>query len=168
MTHPGDPSTWPRAELDPVRRVRVLAATVPGLCVVERVIPAPFSDVWDIASDLERELPGLGGGFVTSLRIIEHDGDHIVARVDGPFGIRDTFAITLRPGWCWMEGRVLAAAMAASPLDEGTGFAWATRLKIPGGRFASRPPTYAVRRTLERLETRVLARAAKDTIISRE
>lgn len=158
MTASGDRSEWPRAELDPVRRLHVLDATMAGLHVVERLIPAPFADVWHVASDIERELPRLGGGFVTALRITERDGERIVARVEGPFGIRDTFAITLRPGWCWMEGRLLSAAMAAAEADGGTRFAWATRLKVPGGRFASPASSYALRRTLERLETRVLAR----------
>ena len=50
---------WPVAELDPVRRMRVVAASTPGVGYAEKLIPAPFDAVWDTASDLERELPRL-------------------------------------------------------------------------------------------------------------
>src|SRR5262249_24491983 len=55
---------WPVAELDPVRRMRVIAAATPGVAYAEKLIPAPFSAVWDAASDLEHELPRM----VTDLR----------------------------------------------------------------------------------------------------
>ena len=45
------------ADLDPVRRMRVLAAATPGVAYAEKLIPAPFSAVWEAASDLEHELP---------------------------------------------------------------------------------------------------------------
>jgi hypothetical protein len=48
---------WPVAELDPVRRMRVIAAATPGVAYAEKLIPAPFSAVWETASDLEHELP---------------------------------------------------------------------------------------------------------------
>jgi len=48
---------WPVAELDPVRRMRVLAAASPGVAYAEKLIPAPFSAVWEAASHLERESP---------------------------------------------------------------------------------------------------------------
>ncbi len=156
MTHTNERHSWPVAELDPVRRLRVLASTIPGLCLVERTIPAPFDDVWSMASDLEYELPRLGGHFVGDFRITQRNGDRIIARVYGPLGIRDDFAITLRPGWCWMEGHVLSAAMAASVTPDGTLFAWAARLKLPGGRLLTPLSARSLRRTLERLEAHVL------------
>ena len=48
---------WPVAELDPVRRMRVIAAATPGVAYAETLIPAPFNTVWELASDLEHELP---------------------------------------------------------------------------------------------------------------
>ncbi len=48
---------WPVAELDPVRRLRVIAAATPGVIYAEQHIPAPFGEVWAVASDLKNELP---------------------------------------------------------------------------------------------------------------
>lgn len=148
---------WPVAELDPIRRLRVLAAATPGMTVVERVIDASFNEVWSIASDIERELPRLGGGFVTALRIIERDGERLRADVHGPMGIRDEFAIVLRPGWCWMEGRVLSAAMAARSEGTATRFGWCANVRLPGGRLLRPLATHSLDRTLVRLERHVLA-----------
>src|SRR5262249_29309378 len=49
--------TWPVADLDAIRRLRVLAAAAPGAFVAETVIDAPFEQVWAVAADLEHELP---------------------------------------------------------------------------------------------------------------
>ena len=62
---------WPVADLDPVRRLAVLAATVPGgAIVVEEVIDAPFERVWAVAGDLEHEFPLLVRN-VRSMRVVE-------------------------------------------------------------------------------------------------
>lgn len=152
-----NPLPWPVAELDPIRRLHVLAAVTPGLTVVERIIDVPFDDVWSIASDIERELPRLGGRYVRSLQIIDRDGERLRADVRGPLGIRDEFAIVLRPGWCWMEGHVLSAAMAAKAEGERTLFAWATNLHLPGGKLMRHFSTRSLHRTLARLERNVLS-----------
>ena len=47
--------SWPVAEIDSVRQLRVLAAAVPGIAIVERIIPLPFETVWSVASDLEND-----------------------------------------------------------------------------------------------------------------
>lgn len=164
---PTERDGWPIAEFDPVRRLRVLSATVPGLCLVERIIPASFEDVWNLVSDLEYELPRLGMQFVTDLRITYRDGDELIARVHGPLGIRDDFAITMRPGWCWMEGHALSAVMAATATPDGTLFAWATRMKIPGGRLFAPLSARTLRRTLATLEEHVLARGRSPGVPSR-
>jgi hypothetical protein len=145
-------SSWPVAELDPIRRLRVLTESVPQLTMTERMIPLEFDGLWQVASDLERTFPDLGGGYVTSLHVTERDGERLVADVRGRFGLRDTFTITLRPGWCWMEGRVLTAAMAARPEAGGTRFAWASQVKLPGGRLFKPVARISLHRTLERLE----------------
>jgi hypothetical protein len=143
---------WPDAELDPVRRLHVMAAGIPGLVVSERVIPIPVESLWAVASDLERSLASLSGHYVTSFRYISSDGERHEALVRGRLGIRDRFRIILRPGWCWMDGHVLCAGMAAVPHEDGTRFVWAAGVTVPGGR-ALRPlirPILA--RTLARLE----------------
>lgn len=116
-----------------------------------RVAPAGYSEV----VGTPRELPRLGGGFVTALRIIEREGERIRADVHGPMGIRDEFAIVLRPGWCWMEGRVLSAAMAARAEGEGTRFGWSANVRLPGGLLLRPLSSRALDRTLIRLEGHV-------------
>ena len=136
---------WPVAELDSVRRLRVLAAAA-GAVVVERIILAPVEDVWAMVSDLERELPRLGW-YVRSLRIVGATGDRLRLDVRGPLGVRDHFDAVLRPGWCWRQGRVLRVGMAATPIPEGTLFAAAAGLRLPGADVL-RP---ALRRSLVRV-----------------
>lgn len=122
--------SWPVAELDPVRRLRALTAALPGAVVVEQVIPAPFTAVWAIAGDLEREVPR--AWHVRSLRITHRDGERLEASVVGLAGMRDRFVGVLRPGWCWLQGRVLYIGMAATPVPGGTRFALAAGLRLPG------------------------------------
>ena len=73
---------WPVTELDPVRRMRVLAAATPGVAYAERLIPAPFSAVWEIAGDLEHELPHLLRD-VRSFEISSIRGERMTARARG-------------------------------------------------------------------------------------
>src|SRR5581483_4937693 len=49
--------SWPSVELDPVRRLRVLAAAIPGAAVAEAVLEAPFGPVWEAATDFENAVP---------------------------------------------------------------------------------------------------------------
>lgn len=119
------------AELDPVRRLRALTAGMPGAVVAEEVIPASFEAVWEIASDLENEVPR-SEWHVRSLSITRREGDRLEALVYGLGGLHDRFDIVLRPGWCWMQGSVLLAGMAATPVEDGTLFAFAAGLRFPG------------------------------------
>ncbi len=153
MNEPTNPS-WPVAELDPVRRLRVMAAAA-GAVVVERRIPAPFEVVWAMASDLERELPRLGW-YVHSLRVVHVSGDHLVLDVRGPMGVRDHFDAVLRPGWCWCQGRVLRVGMAATPLPGGgTLFAAAAGLRLPGAGVLRPALRRSLVRVLDRTERHV-------------
>ena len=125
-----DPSS-PPTRLDPVRRLYTLVAGIPGAVVVELVIPIPFETVWERISDLERSVPE-SEWHVRSLRLTQGDGDRLEADVRGLGGIRDRFAIVFRPGWCWMQGRVLCAGMAAVGVPGGTRVAWAAGVRLPG------------------------------------
>lgn len=147
-------SPWPVAELDPVRRLYALAAAIPGAVIAERIIPVPFETLWASINDLERAVPH-SEWHVRSLRITHADGDRLTADVRGQLGMRDTFAVVLRPGWCWMQGRVLYAGMAATPVPGGTRCAWAAGLRLPfAGAF--RPLVRrGVARSLRRLALRV-------------
>lgn len=51
--------SWPVVDLDPVRRLRVLAASVPGTAFAEGAIAVPFDQVWSVASDLADTLPAV-------------------------------------------------------------------------------------------------------------
>jgi hypothetical protein len=145
---------WPVADLDPVRRLRALAAGIPGAVVVEDVIPASFGAVWGIASDLENEVPR-SEWHVRSLRITRQEGDPLEALVYGLLGVHDRFAIVLRPGWCWMQGRLLLAGMAATPVEDGILFAFATGLRVPGSGALRPVLRRGAERSLRRLAQRV-------------
>ena len=149
------------AELDPVRRMRVLAAAIPGVAYAEKLIPAPFSAVWDAASDLEHQLPRM----ITDLRSFEITSaraERITARARGRLGQRASFDVVLRPGWCVMQSRFLIGGMAAAPEGESTRFAFLGGLRLPGIRLLDPMLRAAAQplalRPITRLENRLQAR----------
>jgi hypothetical protein len=111
-------STWPVATLDPVQRLRVMAAALPGTAVLERVINAPYDDVVAMWDDLETSIPALDP-VVRSVRVLSREGDrvHMVAKqVLLPVPVH--FEVELQPGWCWMQSRTYLVGMAAVPVDD--------------------------------------------------
>jgi hypothetical protein len=117
-------STWPTAQLDPVGRLRVLAAALPNGVLVERELAVPFERLWEYIADLERSVPQFDR---TVGRLTVHEraplaggsGERISAvagMLRGP-GIR--FDVRLEPGFCWMvqRQRLYVVGMAASPID---------------------------------------------------
>ena len=152
---------WPVADVDPVRRMRVLAAATPGAAYAEKLISAPFSAVWDAASDLEHELPRM----ITDLRsfeIISVRAERLTAQARGRLGQRARFDVVLRPGWCVMQSRFLTGGMAATPEGEDTRFAFFGGLRLPGIRLLDavlRPAAQPLAlRPIDRLEHRLRAR----------
>jgi len=152
---------WPVADVDPVRRMRVLAAATPGAAYAEKLIPAPFSAVWDAASDLEHELPRM----ITDLRSFEItsvQAGRLTAQARGRLGQRARFDVVLRPGWCVMQSRFLTGGMAATPEGEGTRFAFFGGLRLPGIRLLDavlRPAAKRLAlRPIDRLEHRLQGR----------
>lgn len=137
---------WPIAEFDSIRRLRVMAAALPGTSVVEAVIPAPFETVWAVASDLENELPRFILD-VRSVRIESRQGDRLGALIRGHSRLRAHFDVVLRPGWCWMESRFVIGAMAATPTPAGTRFALLGGLRLPR---ALQAPATVLAQPLER------------------
>jgi hypothetical protein len=136
---------WPVAELDPVRRMRVIAAATPGAAYAEKLIHAPFSAVWEAASDLERALPRM----VTDLRSFEITGalgERMTASARGRLGQRARFDVVLRPGWCVMQSRFLIGGMAAVPEGDVTRFAFLGGVRLPGMRLLDPVLRPAVRR----------------------
>jgi len=149
---------WPVADLDPVRRMRVLAAATPGVAYAEKLIPAPFEAVWEAASDLEHELPRM----ITDLRSFEITsarGERLTARARGRLGQHARFDVVLRPGWCVMQSRFIIGGMAAVPEGQATRFALLGGLRLPGIRLLDpllRPATQPLAlRPISRLEHRL-------------
>src|SRR5262249_1927312 len=130
---------WPVAELDPVRRMRVIASSTPGVGYAEKLIPAPFDAVWDAASDLERELPRLLTD-VRSFEITSARGERMTARARGWLGQRARFDVVLRPGWCVMQSRFLIGGVAAAPQGGGTPLAFLGGPPPPPPRPLHPPP----------------------------
>ena len=135
----------------------MLAAGFPGTVVRERLIPAPFATVWDQISDLERAVPA-SEWHVRSLRITEQRGDRLSADVQSVIGLHDQFAIVLRPGWCWMEGRLLVAGMAAVADPAGTRLAWAAGVRMPAAGLARPLLCRSLDRSLRRVATTMTPR----------
>jgi len=127
---------WPWADLDPIRRLQVMAAVLPGTVLASAVMPVPFDRVWAVASDLEVELPHLIRDFRTA-HITAADGDRLELRARGYLGQRARFDVVLRPGWCWMQSRFLLGGMAAAPHPDGTSFAFLGGIRLPGVRIVS-------------------------------
>lgn len=142
-------------ELDPVRRLRVLAAGVSGAAVTERVVDAPFGEVWALVSDFE----GGFGRFETDMRnvtVTEVDGERVELLARSRFGMRARLTGVHRPGWFWAQSRFLLIGIAAHPEGTGTRVALTGGIRIPG-RAALVP--FGVRRaargSLDRLEALV-------------
>jgi hypothetical protein len=125
-------SRWPTAELDPVRRLRILVSAMPQAAFRERILDAPFDGVWGVAGDLEHGTPQWKKD-VAALAILEQDDDRLSVEIRSHFGIRVHLQAVLRPGWCVMQGRLFAVGMAAAPERERTRFAHFEVLRSPGG-----------------------------------
>jgi hypothetical protein len=108
---------WPSVDLDPLMRLRILAATLPGVAMEERTLPVPFDDVWQFIADLERSVPAFDP-LVRSIQILERSasGENLRLRAwPSPF----SFRVELTEGLCLMHSPVFMVAMAAMPLGPG-------------------------------------------------
>jgi hypothetical protein len=104
---------WPQSDLDPVRRLRVLAAGLPHVALVEGVIDAPFERVWGLVGDVERGVPRFEQA-VRSVEIVQRRGDELELIVVHPLGVRVRFRAVLQRGWCVMGSRWGDVGMAAT------------------------------------------------------
>ncbi|MCP3760059.1 hypothetical protein [Streptomyces sp. TBY4] len=125
MTH--TPGHEREHAVDPVARLRIMAAAVPGARVVEAVLPAPLEAVWAVMSDLEGEF-GRFQPDMRTVRVLRTTGDRVEALARSKYGLRAHFHGVLRPGWCWLQSRFLIIGMAAAPTPDG-----ATRVALTGG-----------------------------------
>ena len=122
---------WPAAGLDPVRKLRVMAAATPGTELTEVIISAPPEQVWQVASDLPAEMPRLVRDF-HSVTVTPGAGERLVMHARGYLGQRARFDVLIRPGWCWMQSRFLLCGMAAAPDPSGTRFGFLGGIRAPG------------------------------------
>lgn len=101
--------TYP--DIDPVDRLTILAAALPGAAVAQRRIAAPFDAVWQVIADPEntpRYEPG-----VARVRVIEQRGELLRLLVQDAAGREDAMDARLRPGWCLMQSATVVIAFAA-------------------------------------------------------
>jgi hypothetical protein len=112
-----DRFAWPQASLDPVERMRVVAASLPYCAVRETVFDAGFDRVWDFIADLENSTPRFEGT-VSSVRILERDADRLRLRSRMIMGLSTEFDVVLRRGWCLMQARGGQIGMAARPEND--------------------------------------------------
>ncbi|MEU6063945.1 MULTISPECIES: hypothetical protein [Streptomyces] len=153
----------PVTELDPVRRLRVLAAGLNAVMYADAHLDLPFADVWAVASDLEVELPYL----LPMLRAFRTSpgapgaSARSSAWAYGPFGHRARFDIVLRPGWCLMQSGCVVRGMAAVPESAGTRFA-----VLGGLRRSWTTPAQRALRPLGKVRgRRMIARAEHRTVL---
>ncbi|MFI5797403.1 hypothetical protein [Streptomyces sp. NPDC051677] len=155
-------SGWPTADLDPLRRLRVLASTTKHPTYAERHFDVPFAELWSVASDLEHELPYIIPG-LRSFTVIASEGERLEGEAVSALGHRERFEVVLRPGWCLMQSRILVSGMAAAPDENGCAFAFFSSPRFPGGELVGRlrGPGAERRsaRLLDRLEQRLADRS---------
>jgi hypothetical protein len=141
-----DPTTrWPEATLDPLARLGLVQATMPGSAATEAVIDAPFDEVWGYVADLERSVPEFDRLVrrirIRSRRTEDGDGAEMLDmqawQVGVPVPLR--FDVRLAPGLCLMRGwgRLYFVGMAARPESDGarTRFRHVEGVPLPGARL---------------------------------
>ncbi|MFI6898401.1 SRPBCC family protein [Streptomyces sp. NPDC050256] len=157
------PDSWPVAALDPIRRLKVIAAGSRHPTYAERAFDVPVEQLWSVVSDLETELPLLIPG-LRAFTLTEPTADHLSGQAVGVFGYRERFTVVLRPGWCLMQSTLLTSGMAATAAGDGSRFAFFSAVRPPGVDMVDRmrAPWSARRseRMLDRLAERVAARSA--------
>jgi len=112
-----DPVALP--DIDPIDRLTILAAALPGAAVGQRRIAAPFDAVWRVIADLEQATPRYEPG-VAQVRVIEQRGQLLRLLVQDTDGREETMDAKLRPGWCLMQSATVVIAFAARPLGNET------------------------------------------------
>jgi hypothetical protein len=100
------------AGIDPIDRLAILAAALPGAAVRQRRIAAPFDAVWRVIADLEHAIPRYERG-VAHVRVIEQRGELLRLLVQDAAGREDAMDARLRPGWCLMQSGTVVVAFAA-------------------------------------------------------
>lgn len=106
---------WPTSTLDPVSKMRALAAGLAHCAVRETVLDAPFERVWETISDLENATPRYEG-LVSQVEILERHDETLRIRSRMRTGVWIESNVVLQPGWCLMRSRLGQIGMAANPV----------------------------------------------------
>ncbi len=112
--------SWPEVELDPVVRLRALAAALPHAALEEAVIEAPFARVWSFVDDLERGVPQFEGN-VKRLHVLRREGERLWLASEAPLGLSFRLEAVLRPGWCVMHTASGSVQIGMAARAEGAG-----------------------------------------------
>jgi hypothetical protein len=112
-----DPVALP--DIDPIDRLAILAAALPGAAVRQRRIAAPFDAVWQVVADMENATPRYEPG-VAHVRVIERRGEFLRLLVQDTDGREESMDARLRPGWCLMQSATVVIAFAARGLGSET------------------------------------------------
>jgi hypothetical protein len=112
-----DPGALP--DLDPIDRLAILAAALPGAAVRQRRLGAPFDAVWQVIADLEHATPRYEPG-VARVRVTERHGERLRLLVQDTAGREIAMDARLRPGWCVMQSATMVIAFAARDLGRET------------------------------------------------
>ena len=151
--------SWPQVELDPVVRLRALAAALPHVSLEECVIEAPFERVWSFIEDMERGVPQFEGN-VQRLRILRREGERLWLESNGPLGGTLRMQAVLRPGWCVMGTGNGGVQIGMAARAEGPG---RTRFAhFEGSRWLGRLARPLFRRFVRRDLARLARLAASD------
>jgi hypothetical protein len=128
-----DPMALP--DIDPIDRLAILAAALPGAAVGQRRIAAPFDAVWQVIADLEHATPRYEPG-VARVRVIEQSGEFLLLLVQDTAGREETIHARLRPGWCVMQSGTVVVAFAGRRVGSETLLAhlerWRAQTPMPG------------------------------------
>jgi hypothetical protein len=139
-------------QLDPLARLDILAAALPGSTLVSREIGTPLASVWAVIEDLERFVPLYESAVIQAVG--ESEAGRRVLRVTYESGLRETFVVRLAPGWCLMQSPSFVAAFAAASAERGTLLAHLEHWRLPG-----RPSVAASKLEGELMEIERLARS---------
>lgn len=116
-------TTWPDVGLDPVTRLRAIAARYPSAAIRETVLDVRPDDAWSWVTDFEHAVP-LFDSQLSRVKVTRRDGDDVKMLVWAQH-VPVPLPITARvdPGFCLMRGRARTylVVMAAVPADDESG-----------------------------------------------
>lgn len=147
--------------IDPIDRLAILAAALPGATVGQRRIAAPFDAVWQVVADLEHATPRYEPG-VAQVRVVERRGEFLRLVIQDTAGREDAMDARLRSGWCVMQSATVVITFAARRLGSETLLAHLEHRRVhtsAHGRSGSRSPRAALAKidkelqAIERLAT---------------